>query len=157
LHPTGERETQVAVELCPYLGLETFREEHKEFFYGREGYVEELYHRLHGRQQRLTLLVGASGSGKSSVVQAGLLPRLRQAAVECVWLTATFKPGTSPFYNLAAAVLDVMEPDADTAMVAEKGGVARVDRIQKIKDWLFSPEPKARLRLDQLLQEAVGQ
>ncbi len=65
-------------DLCPYLGLSAFTEQDARFFYGRENLVEELATHL-GQSPQFLAVVGASGSGKSSVVQAGLLPRLRQS------------------------------------------------------------------------------
>ena len=60
---------------CPYLGLQAFREENHQIFFGRERLVSDLLKRL--KQERLLALVGASGSGKSSIVFGGLLPALR--------------------------------------------------------------------------------
>jgi WD40 repeat protein len=58
----------------PYRGLETYRPEDWELYFGRAGVARRLFG--HVRRQRLTVVVGPSGSGKSSLVQAGLLPRL---------------------------------------------------------------------------------
>ncbi|HNP74653.1 MAG TPA: hypothetical protein PKK15_26265, partial [Kouleothrix sp.] len=58
--------------LCPYIGLEPFDERQKDRFFGRQALVAELAQRL--GQRRFVAVVGASGSGKSSLVRAGLLP-----------------------------------------------------------------------------------
>ena len=55
-------------------------------------------------------MIGASGSGKSSVVRAGLVPRLR-AETDAPWETVTIVPGDRPFYNLAARLVPLLEPD----------------------------------------------
>ena len=65
---------------CPYRGLLAFREQDAPFFYGREAFTERLVEAVQG-DARVVVVLGPSGSGKSSVVFAGLLPRLRQAAV----------------------------------------------------------------------------
>ncbi|HEY0092806.1 MAG TPA: toll/interleukin-1 receptor domain-containing protein, partial [Archangium sp.] len=62
--------------LCPYRSLQAFQEEDADLFFGREVFVERLSQKLDGHD--LVAVVGASGSGKSSVVQAGLLPQLRR-------------------------------------------------------------------------------
>ena len=55
----------------------------------------------------MAVIVGSSGSGKSSAVFAGLLPRLRE---EGDWLIAGFRPGGEPFQALAAALIALLEP-----------------------------------------------
>src|ERR1700722_7734297 len=62
-------------ERNPWLGLASFTEETRAYFYGREDEVAE----LSGRVQRklLTVLFGQSGLGKTSILRAGLVPRLR--------------------------------------------------------------------------------
>ena len=60
--------------ICPYLGSKAFREEDAAFFCGRDLFINKLTERVQGAT---VAVVGASGSGKSSVVRAGLVPRLR--------------------------------------------------------------------------------
>lgn len=60
---------------CPYVGLEPFREAQSAHFRGRDADAHQLVQRLH--QQPLQVVLGASGSGKSSLVLAGVLPLLR--------------------------------------------------------------------------------
>ncbi|MCW8382155.1 nSTAND1 domain-containing NTPase [Streptomyces justiciae] len=78
----------------PYTGLRSFTEEDAEWFFGREQLVEEVAGRL--ERQRFVVVIGASGSGKSSLLRAGLVPRL-QAAATVVVLT----PGTQPLEECA--------------------------------------------------------
>jgi WD40 repeat protein/DNA-binding SARP family transcriptional activator len=92
---------------CPYRGLAAFREEDAPVFFGREGFTEQLW--LAVQQQPLVaVIVGSSGSGKSSAVFAGLLPRLREAGD---WLIADLRPTERPFRALAGAVLSAMSPE----------------------------------------------
>ncbi|RMF30215.1 MAG: hypothetical protein D6759_12380, partial [Chloroflexi bacterium] len=67
-------------DLCPYRGLAAFREADAEFFFGREGDVNRLLDRLRPLP-RLLAVLGPSGSGKSSLIQAGLIPRLRRGGL----------------------------------------------------------------------------
>ncbi len=79
---------------CPYKGLEPFQLEDTALFFGREELVAELAARL--ERTPILAVVGPSGSGKSSLVRAGLLPELtRQATI--------ITPGTDPLAELAAA------------------------------------------------------
>ncbi|WP_181017484.1 TIR domain-containing protein [Methylobacterium sp. V23] len=87
-------------DVCPYLGLETFREEDENFFCGRNGEIRELEQKL--KVYNFVSLVGPSGSGKSSLVQAGLVPRLRRQKPRKPWRVITLKPGPYPFQNLVA-------------------------------------------------------
>lgn len=83
----------------PYRGLATFREEDARFFFGRAAFVRQLVQRI--TNEPVTLVAGASGSGKSSLVFAGLIPRLRE---EKSWAIATFRPGETPLHSFAAAL-----------------------------------------------------
>ena len=65
--------------LCPYLGLDAFQEANHDRFYGRQRLIEELVARL--RDNRFLAVIGPSGSGKSSLVRAGLLPALKAGAL----------------------------------------------------------------------------
>ena len=90
-------------ESNPYRGLEPFDEADKELFFGRQQVINELYTHLFKREkQPLTVVLGASGTGKSSLVKAGLLPRLREKQWQII---EPLRPGKSPFTALAKAVL----------------------------------------------------
>lgn len=113
-----------AITLPPYRGLKVFREEDAPLFFGRERFTSSLFEKTLSRQ--LVAVVGASGSGKSSVVQAGLLPRLRrQYPPADVWEAVIFTPGNRPFHRLAAALIPLWEPDigkTDQLIKAEELG-----------------------------------
>jgi WD40 repeat protein len=96
-----------AIPPCPYRGLFAFREQDASLFFGREELAEQLADAV--VRDRLVTVVGPSGSGKSSLVFAGLVPRLRQRAE---WVIADLRPGTapSPLKALAAALLPLLEP-----------------------------------------------
>jgi WD40 repeat protein/energy-coupling factor transporter ATP-binding protein EcfA2 len=88
--------------LCPYRGLSAFREEDARFFYGRENVIKSLIEKT--QQHSLVAIIGPSGSGKSSVVFAGLVAHLRQ---QNLWRIASFCPGNQPFQALAEALLSL--------------------------------------------------
>ncbi|NEO52334.1 MAG: hypothetical protein F6K54_04120 [Okeania sp. SIO3B5] len=85
---------------CPYQGLYHFNPENTEYFFGREVFIEELYQYTETRN--FIPVLGASGSGKSSVILAGLVPKLVKAGH---WQFTHFRPGTDPFYALARALI----------------------------------------------------
>ena len=96
-----------ATQLCPYRGLETFDEEHAEFFFGRERDIQRLLEKL--KATRFVAVLGASGSGKSSLTRAGLIPALKQGALpqSANWTICVFSPGSQPLTTLAAHLLDL--------------------------------------------------
>ncbi|MEI7768992.1 MAG: hypothetical protein WCI67_03335, partial [Chloroflexales bacterium] len=86
---------------CPYMGLDAFGEANAGLFFGRRRVVAELVDRL--RDQRLLAVVGPSGSGKSSLVRAGLLPALRADGVpdSAGWrILPPMVPGSDPLAAL---------------------------------------------------------
>lgn len=95
----------------PYLGLRPFDEADQTRFFGREALVNALLTRFGGTglASRCVGVIGPSGSGKSSLVRAGLLPSLRSGAVGGTdqWLTTTMVPGANPFESLEAALLRI--------------------------------------------------
>ena len=94
---------------CPYRGLLPFEPEDAELFFGREVFVDELY--LATQTRNFISVLGASGSGKSSVVLAGLVSKLQQ---EDHWQFTHFRPGSEPFLALAQALVPLYEPDLDS-------------------------------------------
>ena len=101
---TAKRPAAVMVDLCPYRGLRAFREEDAAFFYGREATVTQLAEMV-ARQKWVTLF-GPTGSGKTSLIQAGLLPYLRyHLAPNALWEPLVVSLATTPFEELAATLL----------------------------------------------------
>ena len=90
----------------PFKGLRAFGVDDAGMFFGRDALVAELLRTI-GRGQRLVTLIGASGSGKSSVVRAGLIPALAKGAIDGSdeWLVANMVPGAHPFAELEAALI----------------------------------------------------
>ena len=86
---------------CPFVGLYPLRFEEQEFFFGREELIERLRWRLEA--DRFLAVLGNSGSGKSSLVLAGLLPALDASTQAVAYLT----PGDHPSQQLAASLASV--------------------------------------------------
>lgn len=90
----------------PYIGLRPFGFEERHLFFGRDGQGDDMLVRL--RTTRFLAVLGTSGSGKSSLVQAGLLPALyggMMAGAGSDWRIAIMRPGADPIGNLADALV----------------------------------------------------
>lgn len=95
----------ITYTIDPFPGLRPFEPEHSALFFGREEQTDELLRRL--ERTRFLAVVGDSGSGKSSLVRAGLIPALQRGyLVEAGsrWEVALFRPGDDPVGNLARAL-----------------------------------------------------
>ena len=144
-------------DLCPYQGLAAFTETDAEFFFGRERLVSDLVDHLRG-SPRFLAVVGPSGSGKSSVVQAGLFPALCRGEVpgSADWQLLTFRPGDDPFAALSAAGLDVpQESNLEVAVRTFLEAHPQVKRLALFADqfeelFTLCPQPVQERFLRQL-------
>ncbi len=106
----SDSEESIRIKINPYRGLRAFGEADQQNFFGRETLVEELLHSFKSSDDRTLLaIVGPSGSGKSSIVHAGIVPAIRQGKLQDSnrWFIASMTPGNDPRVNLAEALLDV--------------------------------------------------
>ena len=92
---------------CPYRDLRAFQESDAPFFFGRNAFTSELVATV--ERHRFVAVVGASGSGKSSIVQARLIPALCQSGA---WLVGIVHPGPEPWRSLAGCLYDLLEGEA---------------------------------------------
>jgi conflict system STAND superfamily ATPase len=103
---------------APFPGLAPFEAEHAAVFFGRARVIDESRRRLAAAAERgapFLLIVGASGSGKSSLARAGLIPRLTTPGVVAsvdVWRVARMKPGEGQAGPLMALATALLAPDA---------------------------------------------
>lgn len=147
--PNRDAETmRIHEPINPYKGLRAFQEADANDFFGREVEVHKLIERLKEDvpNRRFLALVGASGSGKSSLARAGLIPALRRGALPGSekWFFASFIPGAAPFDELAQALLEVAVdvPSNFAARLAEID-----DALQTLLPGLLPDEPDAQLFL----------
>ncbi|MBE2183495.1 MAG: protein kinase [Anaerolineae bacterium] len=119
----------------PYKGLRAFQESDTGEFFGRASLTERLLSRLseNGDAARFLVVVGPSGSGKSSIVRAGLIPALRKGALAsspCPFI-ADFLPGAYPMEELEAALLRVSVnplPDLLAQLSEDRRGLVRATK-----------------------------
>ena len=109
----------------PYLGLASFDEHDKHLFYGRDRAIAALRAKAGETGNRLLVVVGASGTGKSSVVKAGLLPQLRAAGLR---ILPPMRPGAHPM----AALAQVLREAALTAAGSPGSAVLLVDQFEEL-------------------------
>lgn len=100
----------------PYPGLRSFQKDEADIFFGREEQVDQLLEKL--ERSHFLAVVGVSGCGKSSLVQAGLLSALQDGFLVTAgmnWRIAVLRPGIQPMRNLAEALLkpDALGPERD--------------------------------------------
>ncbi len=131
----------------PYKGLRPFEEADAPNFFGREKLIERLVNHLSGDglRARFLAVVGPSGSGKSSVVHAGLLPALREGHVPKAnrWFIVKLTPGDDPFGKLETALLGIAldpPPGLGDLLRADAHGLLRA--VQQVM-----PDKKADLLL----------
>ncbi len=142
LHEIETRRTNAP---CPYPGMVPFTETDSALFFGRDSEIESIID--HFRYQRFLLVIGSSGCGKSSLIRAGVLPRLNQADGhrDKPWLIRMMQPGAQPL-----RALDEVLPPAfartsttDEANASPQRLLLVVDQFESLFS-LHSDEPVVR-------------
>lgn len=99
---------------CPYKGLAAYQPQDAHFFFGREALIDELIRRI--QLHRALVVGGPSGSGKSSLVRAGLIPALKAGALmgSETWRITLFTPGRDPLTELHYRLTSSLPLDEST-------------------------------------------
>ncbi|WP_341731881.1 tetratricopeptide repeat protein [Microcoleus sp. EPA2] len=120
-----EIKTRTLNQTSPYKGLKKFEPGDSEHFFGRDQLILSLMQDV--TQSNLILLLGASGSGKSSVIQAGLITRLRKS-LGTKFTELIFKPDRDPFISLFSALLAKgrSQTEAGLALASEVSTLSKV-------------------------------
>ncbi|MEM9271708.1 MAG: hypothetical protein AAGA80_01920 [Cyanobacteria bacterium P01_F01_bin.143] len=131
------------VARSPYKGLKRFNAKDKELFFGREKLIQKLIAAT--QQSNLVLVLGASGSGKSSVVRAGVLPQIANLSA---YQSCLFTPNRDPFVSLHRSLLD---PEDDIFNESEVDFVleGQSDTFAKTVDLLKSKSSQWLIFVDQ--------
>lgn len=141
----------------PFPGLRPFETNEYRLFFGREGQSDALIERL--QRARFLAVVGTSGSGKSSLVRAGLMPALRGGMIAGAgWRVAVMRPGHDPVGNLASvlaeegvlAELGAGLPPAEAEAIIEatlrRGSLGLIDAARQAR---LAPHEKLLVVVDQ--------
>ena len=149
--PTRPLTEQILEVSNPYKGLRPFLEADAEDFFGREDLTRQLLNRLSETDQfsRFLAVVGPSGSGKSSLVKAGLMPALRQGAIPGSerWFIVSMTPGSRPLDELEVSLLRVaVERPPDLMAQLQRDGFGLLRAAQLV---LPSDEDQLLLVMDQ--------
>ena len=138
----------------PFPGLRPFGEEEDYLFFGREEQTTDLLELL--RTQRFLAVVGSSGSGKSSLVRAGMLPALyggTMAGVGSDWETVVLRPGGDPLINLAEAMVaaELYDPEDPEAPLQIRATLSRSRQglVQAVQFSEMSPASNLLIVVDQ--------
>ncbi|MFD9042323.1 nSTAND1 domain-containing NTPase [Streptomyces bottropensis] len=152
-------------EVCPYRGLEPFTVEHARWFQGRQEAVRQVVTNL-AQQRRLTLLLGPSGSGKSSLLQAGVLRALAAAELPGSdrWLPVLTRPRQDMLAEIERAGLPGAVEDGIAAAVgrrlaAEPGGERILLIIDQFEELFTQPgngPQRLQLAVADQITTAVG-
>ena len=154
LSTSHEGEITVLPSPHPYPGLRSFRRSERAFFFSRDRQVDDLLKRLEASS--VVMVLGGSGSGKSSLLRAGLLPRMTgldpMPRRSGAWYTAASRPETSPLTRLAEALwndvfVTAMDLPSTRPVLVERLGLSNagiaedkesVSRhaVAKIREWL---------------------
>lgn len=122
----------------PFIGIRSFEPAESPLFHGRKPHVQQLLRVL--AAHRLVTVTGTSGSGKSSLVKAGLLPALHRGYLRGAttrWRTAVLRPGPAPLLRLGEALAEAqpeaVSTDAPTALAERLGAhsAALIDELQR--------------------------
>jgi len=145
----------------PYPGLLNFEEEDAGIFFGREKEIHEGLDTLEQQRRfggaRFMLLLGASGSGKSSLLRAGIVPRLRRNPDQWI-VVRPFRPLGRPFENLAYVIADSFQEagrsrdwkSLSDTMGAARAGAALAELANELRLDMKRPNATVLLVIDQL-------
>lgn len=125
----------------PFKGLEAFQQTDAHFFFGRERMIERSLKRM--QETHFLAFVGASGSGKSSLVRAGILPALRNGKIHGSesWRTAIFTPGAQPLEALVTRIMPYLEADDTRTIERVIKNIQDPDIVQQYVDDILEDAP----------------
>ena len=134
---------QQLIKASPYKGLNRFNAADRDRFYGRDKLIRRILEAINA--SGLTLVTGASGSGKSSVIRAGVIPELKQSLSSQAIKDFIFTPSQDPFESLYRCLLseekDYQFSESDAQVVLTKKADAIAQVIDRLKDkderWLW--------------------
>ena len=138
---------QPLIKNSPYQGLKRFNVKDRDRFFGRDKLIARLFEAVN--RSNLSLVLGASGSGKSSVVRAGLIPELEKSLESQTFYNFIFTPNQDPFDSLHRCLLieekDYHFSEAEVEIARE----AKADTLTKVIDTLRKDGERWLIFVDQ--------
>jgi WD40 repeat protein len=125
-------EAQDTVHMNPFPGLRPFSIEESHLFFGREGQSEEVLRHL--SENRFVAVIGASGSGKSSLMYCGLVPILHGGFITSAgsgWEIITTRPGNDPIGNLAASLASGGKEASLTTAILRRSSMGLTEALRQ--------------------------
>jgi WD40 repeat protein/energy-coupling factor transporter ATP-binding protein EcfA2 len=111
----------------PYPGIRSFEIEESHLFFGRDKQTDDLYKIL--KSTHFIAITGASGSGKSSLVKAGLIPKLHEETQN--WFHHIFRPGNNPISNFAESIFETLKSNNTNKTYSSKTELENILRSEK--------------------------
>ena len=137
-----------ATQMNPFVGLRPFDSTEGLLFFGRHEQTVELLQQLH--RTRFLAVVGSSGCGKSSLIRAGLIPKLKAGFLverRDQWRITTMKPGDAPLQNLACALLETFSEEPSLSNIEALVSAINISGLQAVVDHLASRLEKSDTNL----------
>lgn len=135
------------IKASPYQGMRKFNVQDRERFFGRDKLIARLFKAVN--QSSLNLVLGASGSGKSSVVRAGLIPELKKSLESKIFYDFIFTPHHNPFESFYRCLLNQEKDYHFTEAEAEIAKIAEANTIKKVISNLKQDNEKWLIFIDQ--------
>ena len=135
-------QTRILNTTSPYRGLQRFNAENKDLFFGRDLAIAHLIEEI--GQKNLVLLLGASGSGKSSLVRAGLIPQLAER-LGSKFHSFTFTPDRDPFDSLRISLIAKGYKQSEAKFALKNSG----HTLEQVVTLLKEPESQWLIFIDQ--------
>jgi WD40 repeat protein/energy-coupling factor transporter ATP-binding protein EcfA2 len=141
---------QPLIKTSPYKGLKRFNQSDRDYFFGRDGLIAKLFDALN--KNSFSLILGASGSGKSSVIRAGLIPELKKSLESQKFYDFIFTPNQDPFESLYRCLLSEEKNYNFSSSQATLALDRRADTLSQIISSLKKKEERWLLFIDQFEQ-----
>jgi energy-coupling factor transporter ATP-binding protein EcfA2 len=138
---------QPLIKSSPYQGLKRFNLKDRDRFFGRDKLIARLFEAVN--RSNLSLVLGASGSGKSSVVRAGLIPELKKSLESQTFYDFIFTPNQDPFDSLYRCLLSEEKDYNFNKAEAEIALEAKADTLPKVISRLRKEEERWLIFVDQ--------
>ncbi|MCU0546074.1 MAG: WD40 repeat domain-containing protein [Oscillatoriaceae cyanobacterium Prado104] len=139
---------QQLIKTSPYQGLKKFNFQDRERFFGRDKLIARLFEAVNS-SSNLSLVLGASGSGKSSVVRTGLIPELKKSLESQIFYDFIFTPNQDPFDSLYRCLLSEEKDYSFNKSQAEIALKAQADTLTEAIGTLKKNEERWLIFIDQ--------